>query len=312
MSVKANPGPVRALFIFLVLATLVGWWLGFGSGEHTQALAPEAQSNDSPPGEFPESATDAPTQLAPIEKPEQEDCLTPAQLESHPMMARAADRLAKISWGGPDIEVFRGLSRESVQGIAAQEDSAAMVVLGAMAVLRATGRPEKSAVDYLALTDMSLRTYPINQALEPETAKHWQQAYDWFYKAAMRGRTLALTEAGGALFQLEPSLVAHGWIEQEDFDALSRREKSVLNVQNIYTRMAFLVLRDDTDGVIGMLESMSLHSTEIDRIGRELADQFEKDVQAAGLSKIVIPKSELPTQEEMMAIVCEQYRPKEE
>lgn len=241
-----------------------------------------------------------------------DNCLTPEQLETHPLVMQEAIRVEALATSGPSVEVFRGHSRAQVASFAAQGDSAAMVVLGAMAMTRASGYPEDRAIDYLLVTDIALRTHQYERPLATEVANDLREAYDWFYKGAMHGRVLALINAGEALYALDPDPVNQGFIQQADYDALTRKQKNIFNLTNLYSRATAKVVGEQSDGMLEMLFTLAPTTDDMDAIADSIARKFHDDVHAAGLDAIDIPETAMPPIEEMIGMVCEQFHPQQD
>lgn len=72
------------------------------------------------------------------------DCLSPAELDADPVLAAEYARLDAVITSGPTIASYRGLSASQLHGLAVQGDSAAMAVLGAVAVMRAAALSPKT------------------------------------------------------------------------------------------------------------------------------------------------------------------------
>lgn len=239
-------------------------------------------------------------------------CLNPSQFETHPMFMNEAAQTNLLSSGGPQVDVFRGHTREQVLSFADQNDSAAMVVLGAMAMMRGRGEDESRAFDYLyPKTGDNLRGPQFGVVVTESAALEYQTAYDWFYKAALHGRLIALSNAGEALNLIEPNPIKQGWITREDYDALPKHEKFNLNASSIYNTAMAQIAGNPTQGVLGMFLSIQPRTLVVDEFARHISQQFEIDRNAAELPPIFIPKSTMPPPEELIKMVCKEYWPKE-
>lgn len=89
-----------------------------------------------------------------------------------------------ISASGTALTAYENLGEDSLQSFANQGDSAAMVVLGAMQVMR--------AIDWLSgknlIDDVNIGT----DELSGTASLALNEAAYWFYEAASHGRVMAL------------------------------------------------------------------------------------------------------------------------
>lgn len=235
------------------------------------------------------------------------NCLTPEQLETHPMFSADYRRLESVAVSGPMIGSYRGLSSAELGDLAAQGDSAAMAVLGAVSMLRARNIAEDQAVPYLLLEDMKLHTYVSHKQLDPEEVKHLEEAYRWFYLAALHGRLLALPYAGDAIGILEGGPVGMGWIEKDEYDALRGFSKSAFMPTTVYNALAFEIAPQLRDGPSGIIYKILPRNERQRTIAAGLAERFEQDREEAKLPPIEIPESTAPPMEEIRSMICESY-----
>ena len=238
-----------------------------------------------------------------------ESCLTLAQLDSHPLLIQDGYRFEALSDTGPVIESYRGLTESELLSLATQHDSAAMVVLGAMSIMRARDWPVDKAVPFLTSEDTDLRFYAYKRPLLPEFVAHTADAREWFYKAALHGRVLALYRVGDALSLEIGGAVELGWIGQEEYEDLSSFEKTALYPANVYNVLAYELAPELKSGPIGDIvnELVPRSERQIAIVG-ELAEQFNRDLESAGLERIIVPKSAAPPVDELMGLLCESER----
>ncbi len=239
----------------------------------------------------------------------QDNCLAPWQIESHPLIIAETNAMESLNATGPTMSAYRDLSRADVQALAAQNDTAAMAVLGAMAMLRAKDIDESRAVDLLQFSDISLRQELSRAKQHENSAEEYELAGEWFYKSAMHGRLFALTSAGEVLYMQNADPVFHGLVTQSYYDALSNVEKAYLNPMNIYAAAALDIAGNPQDGMFGMISTALVRSKPMDEMAAKIAHQFAEDQTAAGLPPINIPSSTMPPIEELAAMLCEEYRP---
>lgn len=277
-----------------------------------------AEDNDLPLADV-SAATDKPiddppisdslTELAAAPERESARCLTLEQLESHPVITRDAYRFDAVAESGPAIAAYRSLSEQQLRDLAAQEDSAAMVVLGAMSVMRARAWPEEKAVAYLLLEDPELRAFTLTRPLSKEFLDHMKQARQWFYKAALHGRVMVLYRVGDSLALEKGGPVELGWISREEYDGLSDHEKTALHPSSVYNVLAYEVAPGLKSGPPGQILTALIPRTEQQMaIVDELAGQFTRDLHDAGLPPVVVPESSVPSIDDLLSLLCESER----
>ena len=233
-------------------------------------------------------------------------CLTVAQLDSHPLLVQDSYRFDAVSDSGPTIATYRGLSGDQLHGLAAQGDSAAMVVLGAMSVMRAREWPVENAVPYLLHEDPELMAYRYSRPFSPEFLGHMAQARKWFYEAALRGRVMVLHRVGDSLSFEKGGAVKLGWIDEEEYDGLSSYEKTALIPSNVYNVLAFEIAPALKSGPLGALMSDLMPHTERQKIiVARLATQFSRDLDEAGLPPVAVSESIAPPVEDLLRLLCE-------
>ncbi len=282
------------------------------------------------PKELPNAVSTLSTQIAPssdatpaastsddetVEPADAETCLTPSQLETSNLFKAEQEIMEALSGAGSQqVNAYRGNTRDQVLPFAEQNDSAAMVVLGAMAMVRGRGEDESRAFEFLNPKEgagLDLIGPQIGVELTDAAAADYQEAYDWFYKAALYGRLLALANAGEARYAMEPSPIKQGWISREDYDSLPRREKGNLQILSLYNTAMSQIAGNPSDGMLGIILSIQPRTQIVDDLALTISEQFEIDRKAAGLPAIHIPKSTLPSPEEIVSMVCKEYWPKE-
>jgi hypothetical protein len=220
------------------------------------------------------------------------DCISPAQLESDPVLAAEYARLDSVVTSGPAIQSYRGLSSAQLGDLAVQGDSAAMAVLGAVSVMRARNLPKDKAVDYLLREDPSLWSFSLGQQLEPDRVKHLEEARDWFYQSALHGRLLALQNAGEII----------------GIESLEGYERHALDPTTVYHALAFEIAPQLRSGPFGpIISELAPGGERRQLILDELARQFNEDREAAQLPPIVISASTAPAMEEFESMLCEPY-----
>lgn len=234
-----------------------------------------------------------------------DDCLRPELLENHPMFAADAARLDSVAVTGPTLESYRGLSAQSLNDLAIQNDSAAMAVLGAISMLKSRGIGEQYAVPYLLFEGMSLHTYWEPSLEDPAVQQHLETARDWFYKSALRGRLLALYWVGEVDARLHGGAVGLGWVDESDYGELDAAQRTALMPQNVYNLLAFKIAPQLRDGPSGFVYEMIPKSERQAPILENLAIRFEQDRVAKELPPIIVTESTSPPWEEIQGMICE-------
>jgi len=304
----------RNLFLsaVVVTTTFAIYWLVIQSGtmqniEHGESVVTQdARTNAAMP--LPSDPSDEEDRDAESGFPKtQEDCLSPAQLRTHPLVIGDADRIDSASISGRTIASYRGLSAADLSDLATQGDSAAMAVLGAVSVMRARGHDEDNAVPYLLHEDLSLHTYVTSQPLEAATVKHYQEARDWYYRSALNGRLLALYRVGEIAGIIEGGAVGLGWIEKDKYESLKGFEKTTIDPATIYNALVFEIAPQLRDGPFAVVYSQGPRTEQQLAILAELAKQFDQDRVEAKLPAIDIPESTAPPMEELLSLICDSY-----
>ncbi len=292
----------------LIAAALLWWRFTMPSAQDPLPDAPQSSTRPASPA-APATEPDAPA--APVHDGAAADstCLTPLQLQHHPALMAELDRLRSVIAGGPDVEVYRGLPEQQVAIFAEQGDSAAMVVLGAMHVMRARGRSDSDAVAYLASDDPELQRYVLERPLSEASVGHYMQASEWFYRAALHGRLLALTHFGDQLGTLGLGPVQLGWIDEAAYEALSPYERSALLPTNVYSAAAFAIAPGLREGPLHeMVSEIRPGSERQSALVAEVAADYERDRERQGLPAPAVQSAQAPSLDELNELLCEEYR----
>lgn len=233
-------------------------------------------------------------------------CLTAAQLEGHPLLVEDSYRFDAASDSGPSIASYRGLTEQELLDLATQGDSGAMVVLGAMSVMRAREWPVEQAVSYLMFEDPDLMLYEFSRPLSEKFLGHMARAREWYYKAALHGRVMVLHRVGDSLSFEQGGAVKLGWIDAAEYDGLSSHEKIALIPANVYNVLSFEVAPALKSGPHGKLMADLMPRSERQHaIVDRLAKQFFRDLDDAGLDPVSIPESTAPPIEDLLHLICD-------
>ncbi len=277
------------------------------AGAASQALDDDTGVRSTDIGE-PRPRSDADLAASLPAEPES-DCLNPTQLQSHPMFNSEIARWDPVATTGPTIASYRGLPEPALRDLAVQGDSAAMAVLGAIHIMRARKLPDDQAVAYLLFEDKDLLSYSFSRPLDAETVGNYERARDWFYKAALRGRLMALYHVGDIRGIVEGGPIQLGWIDKDEYDALNSYGKSAILPSNVYNAVAYEIAPQLLSGPMGSIATEFLPRDERQQlIVSELASQFEADRNAAGLPPITVTESTVPAPEDIRSMLCEPFR----
>jgi hypothetical protein len=237
---------------------------------------------------------------------EVENCLSESMLETHPAMMDELARLDPYVVNFGSISDYRDLAESELRHLIAQGDSGAMAVLGAMHVMRARGLSDSDAVPYLLLEDPNLFSYQYKLPHTEEQMRHYELAADWFYKSALHGRLLALINVGDQLVALGKTPIDLGWISTEDYDQLTRAQKSTFNAANVYQAVAYTIAPQVE---VGFLEEIgqgfgAIIAKRFANIAEPIVTQFRSDRAELGLGPLTIPPSTLPSYSELTELLC--------
>ena len=231
------------------------------------------------------------------------DCLSLEELE--PAMIRDSYRFEQASAGGSTISAYRGLAMDELHDFANQGDSAAMTVLGAMALVQARGLAADNAVAYL-LAEPGLQPGDVDLPPDAATAALLEESRNWFFRAALHGRVLALYHVGDVLWTQGIGPVELGWISREEHDQLQPTARNVLMPQNVYGKLAFEIAPGLKTGPLGDAMYNLLPETERQQqIVALLKQQFEEALEAAGLPPVSITASTLPATAVLRRSICD-------
>lgn len=298
--VKASSVVFVGGIAILAMLLMRAYWPWFEEASETKAIAPD--ETRAPQIELrAEQDTRSPGTVSDVKS-----CISEGMLETHPMMIDEMERLDPYLLNSGSISVYRELAESELRHLIAQGDSGAMAVLGAMHVMRARGLPDSEAVPYLLMEKPDLLSYRYKLPLTEEQIRHYELAADWFYKSALHGRLLALISVGDQLIMLGKKPVDLGWISAEDYDQLTRAEKSTFNAASVYQAVAFTIAPEIE---VGFFEEIGLgfgskFAKRFADIAAPIAAQFRSDRAELGLDPLIIPASALPSYDELTALLC--------
>ena len=305
--------------VLVVAALAVGWWLlrddSVPSPEAPQAepiseseVAREqtAQPTSSPTVTAAEVQPDEPTTPAPAAR---ESCW---EIEDFDEQDLPDEELALIYSAvplGPDFEDFRHLDPASLQAIAEQGDSAAMALLGMMAMGEAYG-VSPDDVFALILGEADEDSITINPGIESmdeatTTALH-EEAEFWFYEAALHGRVGALALNAFVNAQLERDAVSLGWITAEELEAMEPTVRVTMQPSLVYLgALLQLVPAAAAVGPFASWPSEGVQYEESLRAQHRIIEQYHRDLADRGLPRPEILDAELPVFAEIAGAICD-------
>ncbi|MGI9205454.1 MAG: hypothetical protein ACR2Q3_15680 [Woeseiaceae bacterium] len=235
---------------------------------------------------------------------EESDCITTAELNAHPLIRQFQSQADAAATNGADIEKFRGVDDASVRGYADQGDSAAMVVVGAMSVMRAFRVDASRAVDWLDNGGELEGVVMEQQQMSSDAGLALNDAAYWFYQAALHGKVFALQHYGQVRGQLFGGPVGLGWIEQQDLDALDLQQQQELRPGKIYARAA-MRMNPAPDASAGQNPNPVVAGSEItERLLADIRSEFDAAIVDAGLPQPTASISDIEAYENLKSQVC--------
>lgn len=274
----------------------------------TQELAdtaPTSALQDQIPSVGTKADSDGPASIGPNDQTVTPDCLSWERLQDHPVLSEEVARFDSIAVTGPTIASYRGLDDSSLESFAAQGDSAAMAVLGAISMLKARNMQPHHAVPYLLFEDGPVRAYITPSMEDPKARQHYSDARDWFYKSALHGRLLALYWYGEITGSLEGGAVGLGWTDQATFEALPSAQQVALWPSTVYSLLAFEIAPKLRTGVGEMYYDLLPKHEFQPAVLEKLAVRFEQDRIAQRLPPIELPTSVGPPWAQVEEMLCE-------
>lgn len=236
------------------------------------------------------------------------DCLTVAELNRHPLVLKLQNQAGAAVTNGVDIEKFRGIDDASVRGYADQGDSAAMVVVGAMSVMRAFRVDTSRAVDWLANGGAMDGVVMEQQQMSSDASLALNDAAYWFYQAALNGKVMALRHYGQVRGQLFGGPVGLGWIEQQAYDALEREQQLELSPANMYSNVALEMNPPVGPGAIPTALLIESGPEMAKQIRSNIHNEFNAAVVDAGLTSPTTPAADIAAYERLRSQLCAQER----
>lgn len=271
------------------------------AGRKTETSANTPTHTDAQPVDRPDGHTGT-------AEPDEPGCMTLQQLESDPRLLQDAIRIDSVNANGSHIEVFRDIDEAALKDFAAQQDSAAMVILGERAVLRALGLDAGRAVSTLQFEEGFEERTLLGKSFSDAARLELNDAAYWFYQAALHGRLFALRNYGEVVSAQFGGPVGLGWISQADYDALDSREKNAIIPPNLYQSLVSKIAPELLDGALGQFVEMTTTADVQNPILDKLHDEFTSDLADAGLSPISVPAAVSPPVEELYELLCTSVR----
>ncbi len=305
---------VALVILLVLLAAGLGVFLITEDSTESQPAATTTDSTSEPRDQTPTldapttTYTPEPSEPDPVETPltveSVWDCLGEQNPEEVPLIAADADRLEPYMINHPTVRNYRSVETAALEQLAMQGDSAAMVVLATSYYLQATGFDDIDATELLTNEVAIVVTsgYPFDD----EARRAFEQAQDWYYKAALHGRYSALARVGLMHARAGTTAVDLGWISQEAFDELPPDEASQWSPYLVYQEMAFAMMADAWTGPNAEL-------AEIDGFFRRefqsgvvdtLLNEFLDEVQSRGLQVQTVEPWQGPSLGEILGDVC--------
>lgn len=231
--------------------------------------------------------TEAPTTDAVVTQQDPPGCLTTGQAELLPYFTEVGNELQALSGYGELFADYRGIYRGTLDSLASQGDSAAMVVIGMRLWLDAAGRDPATATDYLTGDTESFRLLHGmtvgNTTTAAETLPPLDEAEAWIRKAAMHGRVMALQHLGYMAEYRKQSPVDLGWVSRDRFESMSSRERSSMHPSNLYIKVAYELRPGAAKLLGGVLSDLLPASEDQDRVAAAIAEDLRRERAALDL-----------------------------
>lgn len=236
-------------------------------------------------------------------------CHKPYQLRWHPvfgpLLIEDERRFESLRVRGPIFANYRGNAEADLRALAIQGDAEAMVVLGAVSLMRARGLSEDKGVPFL-VGEEGLQSSDYVLRAKAEQIGHYEEARDWFYKAALHGRLFALDYVGYINGKLEDWPTESGWTGYKIDDASPHAfgyKSSKLH--SVYLKMPYEIAPQLCDRSIRGCPSPD--NDQLQAIATRLVKQFAQDQLDLNLPPIVIAESKAPPLEEIKSWICDSY-----
>jgi len=241
-----------------------------------------------------------------VELMDKPGCLTVAQLEEHPELRREAERADAVSTSGAALTSYENLTEETLHGFANQGDAAAMVVLGAINVMRAYGRDDSQAIAWLnrelTIPDFSVGT----NELPGDASLALNEAAYWFYEAASHGRVMALQRHGEVKHRLFGGPVGLGWVSQEAYDAMASREKRTMHPSILYWQLSYDVLPELRESGLTSIEASEIPVSRLQiEIRERLRIEFDQGREDRDLPPLQIATATTMSFEDLVELLCD-------
>lgn len=282
---------------------LAGLWIARSDratplAESSPAIAPtthseEAVASANPPRPF--LPDEEPAETAPrpiIEASDPAYCEQVIQDATGQLIQYDDERLRAILLEEDDIEVYRGLGIQQLEHLAAQGDSAAMVVLALALMVSEMGLEDTDTVPLVQgeIDEGSLTGLDAPSKLAPA----FRHMADWMYEAAVHGRLEAFKELGEPLEMAGLTAVDLGWLDAAAYESLSDLEKRRLKPGRVY-ETAYYLLDPDLRSSIStpyaewIVDQREDYGPLLEEVVQPLANELIKDMQNRGFSMPEIP-----------------------
>ena len=305
---------IAVLGAALTIALVAYRFFGGYSADPDITLTPPELAESEFPAVIAEQVTTAePATLAMVDEP---GCLTLLQLQNMSTVAQDAARLVALQTHGLPIAPYESFDDSTLRTFADQGDSAAMVFIGATAVLRAYDIDVALATSWLS-NEFVIADLDTGQTqLSSEASLQLNEAAYWFYQAALHGRLFALQHYGEVRSRLFGGPIGLGWISEDKFDELDDGEVASLQPTNVYMQVAYDIAPQLREGLHADL-SLSLPESEVQlAIRKTILAEFADTMSESGLPGVDIAPTASPGIVELYDRICsselQQYLKREE
>jgi len=293
---------IAALIVVLTIALVAYRFIGGNSADPDIESTPPGLAEAELPAVIPEQVTVE--ERVAIATDDEPGCLTFLQLHNMPTVAQDAARLVALQTHGIPIAPYESFDESTLRAFADQGDSAAMVVIGATAILRAYNIDESLATGWLndefVITDLDVG----GTQLSSDASLLLNEAAYWFYQAALHGRLFALQHYGTARNRLFGGPIGLGWISQDEFDELGNEEMSSLHPFEVYTQVAYDIAPQLREGLLADLSRDFPESDLQLAIRASLVAEFAETLADSGLQRVEIAPTASPGIAELYDQIC--------
>ena len=211
-------------------------WIAIGLLLVAWILYPD-ERNHSDPNAVVRTSTESVTPDPPVAPPDINQTVRQTESTDCPPIPQDELRiLSSAGYSSEALEPYSVLDRMTVGEMARQGDTLAMLALAELEVYAARGFGDEA--NWTARQQYEQRQPDEVYSPVDQQSEKWQAALDWYYRAALEGRVMALIQYGRVLTESETTPVELGWILAADYEVMSDLEQRALMPAAIYQEAA--------------------------------------------------------------------------